>query len=237
MKLKRGYTFNFRNSTWKVTEVYQINWEDGTKSDEYKVKSEQGILRYLEIFSDNSNQISYSFWVKEFDHDFLHRTKIKDDNFISIDKFKFPKKLNLKGVKYEYTADQAGNCHYGITNLFEKERVDSINYENQNGSRLLSIEIWDHETEISVGTPIDREDLKNIEKGKPPITTDLLVNWGNKYLTVIILVVYILVSMIMSKCNQKKSWDYQNSDYQNDTTKVYRSNNYYRGRTSSGFGK
>ena len=229
--LKTGYTFSFENQTWKITESYFIKWNDGTESNEYKVKAENGITRFLEIEKDTSGNKSYSFWAKIYDKDFIYKSQNADADFIQIGNAKFPKKVNLQGINYEFDERNDGICK----STFESEEVNSLDYANENGSKLLSIELWDDEIEVSLGRPIKEIAIKNIEKKSPLLDGPIIFTWITKYIALIIVFCFFVINALLNSCNRKNSWNSDNSTY-NDSTKVHRSNNYYRNR-SGGFGK
>lgn len=237
MELRKGHTFTYLGRSWKITESYKIEWNDNSISNEFKIKSDEGVIKYLEILTNGDNNTSLSFWSKEYDKDFIYKAQNTDNDYIAIGNARFPKKVNLKGINYNFITKHTGTCQYGFSNSYEKERVDSIDYKNENNSKLLSIELWDDEIEVSTGIPIKESELKNIEKGIPPITVDLINNWFNKNLMTILILGIILISFLLNRCNQSNSWNSNDSISQNDSTKVHRSNNPYRGRTSYGFGK
>ena len=117
MDLKRGYTFIFQNSTWKVTESHTITWDQDAKSKVFKIKSHRGIVRFLEFYIVTDEEPVYSIWTKEFDKDFIRKAQDSNTNYIKIGNAKFPKTIHLKGVEYTYANKYSGNCRYGVVNL------------------------------------------------------------------------------------------------------------------------
>ncbi len=232
IKLKKGYTFFYDNKSWKVTEVYKTRWNDGTKSEEFKIKTNLGIIRYLEIEIDGED-IDYSIWEKITNkRQFLSKFKKLEDDYVSVGNAKFPKVISYKGVDYKFVGQSNGVCSYD----FETERVDSIDYANKNNTRFFSIEVWDDEVEISTGIPIQESDIKQIEKGKYNILNSSVINFIGNYIGLVLVIVFVLTTALLQKCSNNNSWN-DDSRYSNDSTKVHRSNNYYRGRSSGGFGK
>lgn len=229
-ELQLGYLFRYNNQTWKITEVYNIKWNDGTKSTEFKVKSNNNAVHYLEIETAKDKSKTYSFWTKETNKDFLFSDKPLT-NYVTLGSARFPKELNYNGVTYFYDETCTGTCNYG----YETEQVDSLDYTNKNDTRLFSIELWDDEIEVSTGFPIKESDISNIQEGKPSLGSTSLEGFFSKYFSWILIGGFIVVSSLMKTCSSRNTWNNDNQ-YQNDSTKVNRSNSYYRGR-SGGFGK
>ncbi|WP_194768739.1 DUF4178 domain-containing protein [Tamlana sp. I1] len=232
IKLKKGFSFFYKNELWKVTDIYKIKWNDGSVSNEYKIKNKKGLIRYLEI-ELSKNKANYSFWEKITDKSVLSSSLNNvDDDYIAFEKAKFPKQIKYKGVNYSFKERNDGICQYA----YEKETINSIDYSNQDGSKLLSIEIWDDEVEISTGIIIEESQISRIEKGSPNFDSSAIIDSLGKYIGAIIIVGFILISSLLSRCSNGNSWSDNSSNY-NDSTKVNRSNNFYRGRSSGGFGK
>jgi len=232
IELKKGYTFFYQNTLWKVTEVYTIRWKDGSKSYEYKVKSDKGIIRYLEIETDLKNVSAYSFWEKIHNkNQFLSEFRNLEDNFVTIGKTKFPKEIEYKGVKYEFDERNDGMCFYD----YEEEEVNSIDYTNHNDTKFFSIEVWDDEVEFSIGIPIKQHDISRIEKGKGGLFSSSILNVIGKNISYVVIGVFAVLSLVLNRCSTRTlSGD---SDQYRDSTKVHRSNNSYRSRNTTGFGK
>ncbi len=232
--LKKGYTFFFRNSTWKVTESYKIKWDDGTKSKEFKVKSDRGLIRYLEIEYAKKSKKTYSFWTKQSDKSFLYESQELVKDYVSIGNAKFPKNITYKGDNYVFDERNDGVCTYDYS---ETEKVNSLDYTNEDDTKFLAIEFWDDEIEVSTGESIRSSDIKRIEKAGLSLLNNPVIDFIGKYIRFIIFGFFFLFMAIANTCSKKDSWN-DDSKYSNDSTKVKRYNNgYYRSRNSSGFGK
>lgn len=231
INLKRGYLFRYNNQTWKVTEVYKVKWRDGTKSDEYKVKSERNVIHYLEIETDKKGSKTYSFWEKQSNKDFLFSDKPLAD-YVTLGKAKFPKQINYNGVLYYYDETNTGSCVYN----FETEQVDSIDYTNEDDTKLLSIELWDDEIEVSTGFPIKESDISNIQESKNSFIDSPVISFISKNIAIVLVFGFIVLSSLLNRCSSKNEWN-GDSRYTNDSTQVKKSNNYYRSRNSRGSGK
>lgn len=234
--LKKGTTFDYEGKIWKITEVYKIKWDDGTKSTEYQVKTNRHV-GFLEVHLDAEKNLNYSFWRKETNKNhFLSIIKNTTSDFVELGSAKFPKKINYKKVSYTFKAICDGTCSYG----YESERVNSLDYTNENNTKLLSIELWDDEIEISTGIYITRADISNIQESKSytsGINSSSIIETLAKYSSGIFITLFFLITFLCNRCSS--SWN-GNRD-PNDSTKVYRNSGssrgtYYRGR-SSGFGK
>ncbi len=230
-ELKRGYTFFYNNTTWKVTKTYIIKWDDGTKTNEYQVKSRQGIVQYLEIEIAKGKKDTYSFWSIEPKHSFLQKTQGLTKDFVSIGKVKFPKNISYQGVDYEFDERNDGKCKYD----FETERVNCLEYTNADDTKFLALEFWDDEIEVSTGIPIKKSDISQIKPGVGILETPIL-DFIWKYIQYIIFGLFFLVMFLVTQCSNRNSWN-NDSQSLNDSTKVNRSNGYYRSRNSGGFGK
>lgn len=233
INLKLGYRFYYNNKHWKIIEVYNITWEDGTKSKEYKIKSDSGLISFLEITTDKETRFTFSFWTKRNKPNFLETSQKLTEDFIFLGKAKFPKKTTFYGAVYYFDEQVDGICNYG----YEKEKVNSLNYSSKDKKKLLSIELWDDEIEVSTGIIIKRSDISKIETGHLSILNTSFLNLINKYVNEIIIILLLLFFFLLEKCSNKNSWE-NNSNYNSsDSTKIYRNNNYYRGRSFGGFGK
>ncbi len=225
--LKRGTTFRFENKTWKVTEIYRIKWNDGTKSVEYKVKSNSFTSRYLEVSYGNGNATRYSFWRKEPNKEkVLAETQNLENSFISVKKAKFSKKIVHYNTTYNFKEKVSGIC--------KNETVNAIEYSDISNTKFLAIEIWDDEVEVSSGFTIQKTDISYI------IVFDKEKDQNRFFNTIAVLIGILFLGTIITfkECSPKnKSWDRRNN-YSNDSSKVHRnSNSYYRGRSSRGYGK
>ena len=236
-EFRKRDTFRFDNQTWKVTEIYNITWKDGTFSKEYKLKSNIGLIRYLEIEEDfhKKKKPEYSFWQEITDRKtFLSRAKYNLNKKVAVGNAEFPKVLEHNGVTYTFNKRYDGVCEYDYD---DDEVINALDYSNRDDSKLLSIEIWDDETEISLGFPIEEQQITNIIRRKESFTDSPFFEKLSRRTGEIIIAAFILLFIGISKCSHKTSWNSDSRNY-NDSTKVHRSsNNYYRGRSSGGFGK
>ena len=232
IKLKTGFTFYYKNRLWKVTEVYKIKWDDGTKSEEFKIKSKSGNINYLEIETDKIGKTTYSFWTKHNDKNFLRKSQKLVKDFVSLGTAKFPTNLKYRGVDYIFDERNDGICDYG----YETEKVNSLDYTNQTNTKFLAIELWDDEIEVSTGIPIKQNAISRIEKGNTSLLDTPILKFFGKYIAIILVFGFIGLSTLLNKCSNRNSWNSDSNYNKNDSTKVYRNNNYYRGR-SGGFGK
>lgn len=232
--LKIGFTFFFENTTWKVTEMYKIKWNDGTKSKEFKVKSLSGTIRYLEIEYGKKNKKTYSFWTKQSDKSFLYEGQKLVKDYVSIGSAKFPKSIAYNDVYYEFDERTDGTCTYDYG---EKEKVNSLDYTNKDDTKFLAIEFWDDEIEVSTGVPIKQTDISRIEKAQLSLTNNPVINFIGKYARFVVVGIFLLFMILANTCSKRGGWNDDSNTY-NDSTKVKRYNNgYYRSRNSSGFGK
>lgn len=223
MELKRGYQFRYNNNTWKVTEVYNISWDDGTKSTEYQIKSKHRVA-YLEVHLNKDKETLYSFWVKDVNKErFLLKISNPKSDYISLGKANFPRKIYHAGVEYNFHERTDGICYYG----YDDERVNSLDYENADFTKKLAIELWDDEIEISTGIPILAEDISHIEKKRSYINTNAIVNTIENNISFFYLLAFVILFIVIVRCSEE-----------NNSNTVYRnSGSFYRGRSSSGFGK
>ncbi|MBU3012958.1 DUF4178 domain-containing protein [Polaribacter vadi] len=232
IKLKTGYTFFYKNRLWRVTEVYKIKWEDGTKSEEFKVKPKSGNINYLEIETSKDGKKSYSFWSKHNDKSFLRKSQKLVKDFVALGSAKFPTNLTYRGVHYTFDEKTDGICDYG----YEKEKVNALDYIDKTKTKFLAIELWDDEIEVSTGILIQENAISKIEKGNPPLLDSPILKFIGKYIAIILIFGFIGLSSLLNRCSNNNSWNSDSNYNKNDSTKVYRNNNYYRSR-SSGFGK
>jgi hypothetical protein len=233
IKLKAGFTFFYKNKLYKVTEVYKIKWDDGTKSEEFKVKSKAGTINYLEIETTNDGKTIFSFWTKHSDKKFLEKSQKLVKDFVSLGSAKFPENLKYRGVDYIFNERNNGTCNYG----YETERVNSLEYSNNENTKFLAIELWDDEIEVSTGIPIKEKDISKIEKGSMPVLATSIWNFFSKYFVALLIFGFLTISFMLEKCSKNNSWNNDSNYNSSDSTKVKRNNSYYRGRSSGGFGK
>lgn len=231
-ELKRGYLFDYKNNTWKVTDIYNIKWDDGSKTTEYQVKNKKGEVRYLMLEFIRKQKPSYTFWEKISNIDsFLKTISKTESDFVSIGTAKFPKKFYYKNVEYNFDERCNGTCTYN----YETERVNSLDYTNNDDNKFFAIQLWDDEIEIATGVSILKTQISNIQVRTSFISSDSIWSFLEKHLVLYIFALFFLVTFALNKCS-KTSWD--NNRDPNDSTKVYRNgNSYYRGRSSRGFGK
>ncbi len=232
--LKNGFTFNFRNKTWKVTETYTIKWDDGTKSSEFKVKSNTGDINFLEIEKEQNGKTHYSFWQKERGNKIAISTpKNESVEQISVARLKFPSKILFDGIQYNFQKRYDGRFSDG----YETETVNSLDYVNNDESKLLSIEVWEDETEFSTGFWLNEKEITNVKEGKASVDSSFLVKNIKKYLFFFLFGGFFLLSLLLNKCSNSLSSANDDSSYNSDSTQVHRSNNAYRSRNSRGYGK
>lgn len=234
INLNKGDSFRFNNRIWKVTEIYKIKWKDGTRSNEYKLKSNSSSIRFLEEEIDKNKKISYSFWQKEQNKDnILSKTQDFSNGYVSIGKAKFSKTFSYNGVHYIFDERNDGTCRTG----FESEIVNALEYTNEDDTRLLAFELWDDEIEVSTGYPITKARIQNIQRKKTRIERSGFSDYVERNFQMVAAAIIFVILVVMSKCSNKNSWN-DNNGYNNDSTKVHRnSNSYYRGRSSRGYGK
>lgn len=235
IELKPGYTFSFENELWKVAEAYTINWRDNTSSFEYKVKSGTGAIRYLEIAANTDNTVSYSFWTKAVFKDFANACQESTAEHTQMGKFSFPKLLNLYGIEYNFIEIAEGVYQ----DNYETAKLFSWDYANTAADNFFSIEIWEDETEVSTGRVINEADITGIEVGKA-ITDFPLMQKIGKYIIYIVIFIFVGFGLLISQCSRTNTTQNgygENAAKENDSTRVNRSNNYYRRRNSTGFGK
>ncbi len=227
-ELKKGYLFNYKTSTWKVTDIYKINWDDGSNTVEYKVKDRSGTVRYLMVEYVRKETPKYTFWEKLYDiESLLSQITQTETDFVTINNAKFPKQFYYDDIEYNFDERCDGTCYYD----YESERVNSLDYTNSDDTQFFAIQLWDDEIEISTGILISKNDITNIQERK----SSSVANTIGKYFVGFIFGGFILVTLLLNKCSNN-SWNDRRDP--NDSTKVYRNtNNYYRGRSSRGYGK
>lgn len=231
MEFKKGYLFSYKNQTWKVTDIYKINWDDGSNTTEYQLKGKNGFVRYLMIEYVRKQPPKYTFWEKLNDiQGFLSKINNTDSNYVAIGNAKFPKKFNYKDIAYNFDERCDGTCYYD----YESERVNSLDYSNFNENRFFSIQLWDDEIEICTGKTISKSEITNI-KARTSLSQNNVFNFITRYFVGFLFAIFFLFTFLLNKCSNG-TWT-GNGD-PNDSTKVHRSSNsYYRGRSSGGFGK
>jgi len=235
-ELNRGDKFKLRNRTWKVTEVYKTQWNDGTKSVEYKIKSAENSIKYLEIDFDENENTSFSLWVKQSNKDVISNNQEITNDFVTVYGTHYPKKMIFKGTTFKFEGKYEGVWSFN----YESEKVIALDYESLNKKQLLSIELWEDEMEISTGFQIKESDITQIEKNESPINGSAFLSFVGNNIGGVLFGAFFLLMIFLGTCTQQNnnSRNNSNSAYSSDTTKVERSNNnYYRGRSSRSRGK
>lgn len=235
-ELNRGDTFHLRNRIWKVTEVYKTQWNDGTRSVEYKIKSVDSSIKYLEIDFDKNENTSFSLWVKQSNKDVISSNQEITNDFITVYGTHYPKKMIFKGTTFEFEGKYEGIWSYN----YESEKVISLDYESLDKKRLLSIELWEDEMEISTGFLTKEAEITQIKKSETPLNDSAFLSFLSNNIASVIGGAFFLIVILLSTCTEQSnnSRNNSNSAYDSDTSKIERSNNnYYRGRSSRSRGK
>lgn len=225
-KLKRGYTFCYDKTIWKVTQVYTIKWKDATSSIEYRIKSDKGQIAFLEIETDEkTNRKTYLFWEKEYDVDCEKGTT----DTIKVDELEFDKEINHKSIAYTFNKKIKGKFRYNHTT----EKVISLDYENEDNTKFLSIEVWEDEYEFSTGIIIESTDITQIEEPSSYFATidSSSIISGLKQRIVPITFMMLFFLFFITRCsNSNEDGDNENS-INRSSTNIIRSRNY------GGYGK
>jgi hypothetical protein len=237
--IKRGSTFRFNNQTWKVTEVYKYRWDDDSTTTEFQIKNQEGNTLHLEIDLNDDDQTVCIVWT---DIPYYKGFFGKRNSKVEKIKFKgksYPKILTYDGIEYLYFNESHGTCTYG----FYTESVSSLSYASADKRNLVSLEIWEDdgeiEKELAVGEVIDEASITHITEGKKGISDyGFIRTLGKNILWVVLLPFIFIIASIDSCSNKNNSWNSDDPYYQNDSTKVNRTNRtYYRNRNSRGYGK
>lgn len=152
-----GYMVDYDMKTWEVEAYHYYDWGSGDLSHEWQLKSHDETL-YLERESDDEDEWSVSRKIP-FGRLGAHvrdHVKQNDDP---------PDELVLDGVTY-YLEEWAGGDFYK-DGKGPARKMLVWDYEDDNGTRYLSIEQWDEEEfEAAVGEPVEAYQFTNILPGR-----------------------------------------------------------------------
>ena len=234
--IQRGSTFRFNNEIWKVTEIYRYEWNDGSNSKEFKIKSKTGAVRYLETELNDNDELVCRVWtdIRYKNLSLKGRKKEAATERFSFNGKSYPKKIHHDGKEMFYFDQSSGYCSYGFT----KESVDSLTYATQDKKHYLSLEVWEDEKELSYGTLIDKSSITNITEGKKGVSDYGIVRVIGRSISWIVIGFFIFIVAMMDSCDTSFGSNSGDPYYENDSTRVNKSNrNYYRNRNSRGYGK
>jgi len=162
IRLKIRDTFTLENETWKVAEKDSIKWHDGTKSEEFKIKSSSRNTKYLEIFFDTSSSPKYFLW--QAINQNLSVDPTSADDLISFVGLCFPPVIHIVNTDFKFINKQEGVCKSG----FDSEDVFALSYADDSGKRLLTIEAWEDGIEVHIGKELPEEKIKNVKTSSKP---------------------------------------------------------------------
>lgn len=234
--IRKNSTFRYKNQLWKVTEVYNYSWDDGSKSTEFKIKSQIGSVLYLEIEQNDDDKTVCRMWtdIPYKDLSLKGRKQESPSERISFNGKSFPKKINHNGKELFYFDQSSGSCSYG----FSRERVDSLTYATEDKIYYISLEIWEDEKELCSGVLIDESNISQIKEGKKSVSSLGFVQAIGRNISLVVIGFFVFLFTMINTCSPSFSSNSDDPYYRNDSTRVNKSNrNYYRNRNSRGYGK
>lgn len=202
-QLKPGSSFTFRNERWKIIEAYVIKWHDGSISKEYQIRSPYRSIKYLEIWIAKDGETEYSVWEEEPNTVLAETTSNSDGDSVLVGMRRVPRQITRQGITYTYQEHIMGGCEFA----HEYESVMSIDYTDSNGYKLLSLEVWSGELEISVGEKIEKTDIKDIQDGKLDLADRPFAKFIGKSMGFFIVVGIFLLSVITGQCSNDEHND------------------------------
>lgn len=195
-KLERGCTFFFKNKEWKVTKVYNAEWGDGIESKKFKIKSDDGTIRFLTMETHKNEITNLSFW-QMVTENYNAISGVQISGGIHNREAVFSKIISHKGVDYEFVGVAEGTYFY----FLENEEVVSLDYSDESDTRLLNIEQGKIDTVIYTGFYVEENEITRIKKSR--IANSAALNYINKnFLFIVISVFIIMVFLITSYLNQ-----------------------------------
>lgn len=136
-----GDILNIGLTDYEVEGIIRLN-DHGWKWVEYKLKDANRTV-WLSVEEDDEVEVSLCEEVV---------ATIQDP----------PKTLEYKGIKYymQEGSDAIVEDYQGKINLTKGEPVDYFEYSDEDEEHILSIEIWNGEIEMSVGTWIEEYEIE-----------------------------------------------------------------------------
>ena len=198
--IQEGYFFEYDLRHWKVTAESVYEWNNGTKSREFKI-TEGGQILYLEIEEEDELRLGVS---KK-----THLGTITENVTGAIERDGFPPdRITFKGTPYTKVGEYPGRYkEKGSGEGWEKFVV--WDYIDESGKHFVSIEEWDvADFEVYTGQFIQPEEISNIGRGESSESSPNLryVGW------LVIIILLLAQFMICSKKNQTSSNTYYNNE-------------------------
>jgi hypothetical protein len=158
-KMRPGYFVDYDLTTWEVTGAHRYDW-DGDESYEWQLSSAKGVI-YLGMECDDEKDWSVS---SEIDLKKLDASVIST----AIEQGDPPASIIFEGEKYDLYETSGGLFFQDGQHKSQVQGRELIvwDYENEDGSRYLSIEQWG-ETEFKAysGIPAQEYQFSNILPG------------------------------------------------------------------------
>ena len=151
--LELGFVFDYNLSTWKVEEAYTYDWGNNVFSREYKINNGKEQL-FLSVDTEDDLELTLSKRIR--------LGQIQEDILNTIGKKReTPSELHFENETYHFEEKAPG--FWQETGNKEWEELESFEYYNEDGSKVLTIEQWDDdEFEASIGSHIKPFEISNI---------------------------------------------------------------------------
>ena len=143
--------------SWEVQEEGEYDWGNNEFSKEFKLNSGDEIL-YLSILEDDELELTIFQKIKWSDIEGDLRSIVNQYN-------EPPKELIKGGVKY-HLADHGMARYCSITKDTDWSNFSYWDYEDDSEDKLISIESWDGDFEISAGEYVEPFEFSVFRKGE-----------------------------------------------------------------------
>lgn len=154
LKLNKGYTFEYQNILWEITDVYEYDWGRDGRSIEYKILGGTQEA-FLEV-EDDEGEIIVIFSI-DVDKDQL-RPDFGPQDFEGEE---ILAELDYAGRRYRLEEINEG-YYKNIAGMEPSQKL--TNYGFYDGEHFVAIAQWaDGEMDYSVGQPINPKKIKNIK--------------------------------------------------------------------------
>lgn len=154
-----GFVFEYDLSTWKVDALYEYDWGDNYFTRECKITDGERTL-FLGMEEDDELILTMGQKIS------LAKLGAKAVDKLMNDQ-KPPKTIDFEGETFIRTEKAPGYFHDTAKDDFAWEEFICWDYENEAGTKQLSIEQWgDQEFEASVASYIKEYQISNILPGK-----------------------------------------------------------------------
>lgn len=200
--LKAGFLFDYDLQNWEVKEEYEYDWGNDFYTQEYKVNcgADEG---FLSVEVDDEIELAFFRKVSVVAIDPELTRKVVENE-------EPPRTIEYKGTTYHRTEESLG--HWRNVKTSNWEQLITWDYEDESGSKYLTIERWgEEEIEVSVGHEVKEYQISNIlpreevPERAPRDIEDVKSKNKSKGCFVLVLIGLIFMVFGMARCSSSDS--------------------------------